>query len=124
VGELEYDFCSRACDVEASDVCLSITHICVSDEELERGDCGGDGQRIQPLSLVLVLRSLQILGRPSSLLRGSDGLAVAVVVRRARRAMLDKKCMVRWTCKYACLKVLVVVLDKIHLRLRNERSLT
>lgn len=58
-----------------------------------RGDGGYDGQRIQPLSLVL--RFLQILGRPSSSSRDTSGLAVAVVVRRrARREVLDKKRMV------------------------------
>ena len=52
-----------------------------------------DGQRMQPL--FLVLSPLQILGRPPSLSRGTSGLAVAVVVRRrVRREMLDKKCMV------------------------------
>lgn len=57
-----------------------------------RGDGGGDRQRIQPLSLVL--RPLQILGRPSLLLRETSGLAVAVVVRRKAREMLDEKRMV------------------------------
>jgi hypothetical protein len=57
-----------------------------------KGDAGVDGQRIQPLSLVL--RCSQILARPSSLLRWTSGLAVAVVMRSARREMLDEKRMV------------------------------
>jgi hypothetical protein len=61
-------------------------------ERKGEGPRWGDGQRIQPLSLVL--RCLQILGRPPSSLRGTSGLAVVVVVRRASREMLDKKRMV------------------------------
>lgn len=58
-----------------------------------RGKGGGNGQRIQPLSLVL--SCLQILGRPSLLsLRWTSGLAVARVVRKVKREKLDKKRMV------------------------------
>ena len=70
------------------------SHTYVSDEESGKGGGGGDGQRIQPLSLVL--RFLQILRRPSSLsLRWTSGLAVARAVRRrVKRERLDKKRMV------------------------------
>ena len=33
--EFEFDFCRHTCDIEASDVCSPVTHIYVSDKELE-----------------------------------------------------------------------------------------